>query len=537
VKIPKQYPKLYPKKHPKGLARVFAIALCAVLLMNLPALGGDRCAYALSSDLFLSEYVEGSGNNKAIELFNNTGSAIDLSASGYRIDMYLNGSTTPRTTIPLTGTIAPGGTYVLVKAHAVAALLAYANQIAAGRWFNGNDAVVLMKGTTMVDKIGIIGQNPSPAWMGGTVSTANQTLVRKPGITQGTTDNQPPYDPSIEWISYPVDTFTNLGFHNIGVYAVTFHPGDHGAFDPAGAPASQQVPSGKAAAAPTVVPDDGYIFTGWDRNFDAVFGDCTITALYARMVYLVTFRAGAHGAIDPAGAPATQQVLYGESAAAPTVVPDEGYLFIGWDQSYSPVTRDVILNAQYVQEAYTVLFDPGEHGMFDPAGAPASQQVLFGNAAMAPTVWADPGYVFTGWDRAFNVVTQDRIITAQYTRNIYRVVFVVGDGGVFNSGGGAQEQLVLFGDAAVRPADPGRTGYTFQGWYADASFLTEFDFLAGISGPATAYAKWAPAGSGAGTGTDPAPKTGDPSWALWLWILSLSGVGLAGMGIQSRRLR
>lgn len=522
-----------------------------MVLLNLTSLGANNVAYAASTDLFISEYVEGSGNNKAIELFNNTGSAVDLAAAGYRIEMYLNGSTTLRTTVNLTGTIDPGGTYVVVEAHADAALLAYADQVGAGSWFNGNDAVVLMKGSTMVDKIGIIGQNPSPAWTGGSVSTANQTLVRKPGITQGTTDNQPPYDPSFEWISYPVDTFANLGTHHLGAYAVTFDPGAHGAFDPSGAPASQQVFPGGAAEAPTVVADDGYIFTGWDYNFDAVFSDKTITALYVRAVYLVTFRAGIHGTIDPAGPPANQQILYGESAAPPTVVADEGYLFTGWDQSYSPITRDTTLNAQYVQQSYLVAFDPGDHGRFDPAGAPAHQQIAFGMAAVAPTVWADPGYVFVGWDKSFNVITQDRTVTALYTRNLYKVEFVIGEGSTFGAGGGAQSQLILYGEPVVRPADPARTGYTFAGWYTDLSYSVEFDFLAGIQGPTTLYAKWTPDqtggnpgdgtggnpgdGTGTGTGTNPTPATGDPSGALWIWILSLCGAGLTGMGVQYHR--
>ena len=56
-------------------------------------------------DLFFSEYVEGSSNNKAIELFNGTGAAVDLTAGGYQLQLYFNGSTTA-TTIALTGTVA-----------------------------------------------------------------------------------------------------------------------------------------------------------------------------------------------------------------------------------------------------------------------------------------------------------------------------------------------------------------------------------------------------------------------------------------------
>ena len=60
------------------------------------------------SDLIISEYIEGSSNNKAIEIFNGTGAAIDLAAGGYRLQFFSNGSTTASVTINLNGTVAAG---------------------------------------------------------------------------------------------------------------------------------------------------------------------------------------------------------------------------------------------------------------------------------------------------------------------------------------------------------------------------------------------------------------------------------------------
>ena len=56
----------------------------------------------------LSEYVEGSSNNKAIEIFNGTGATVDLAAGGYQLEVYFNGSTTPAAPIALTGSVADG---------------------------------------------------------------------------------------------------------------------------------------------------------------------------------------------------------------------------------------------------------------------------------------------------------------------------------------------------------------------------------------------------------------------------------------------
>ena len=55
-------------------------------LLPLLAAGADN--------LLLSEYVEGSSNNKAIEIFNGTGATVDLAAGGYQLEVYFNGSAT-----------------------------------------------------------------------------------------------------------------------------------------------------------------------------------------------------------------------------------------------------------------------------------------------------------------------------------------------------------------------------------------------------------------------------------------------------------
>ena len=62
------------------------------------------------SQLFISEYVEGWSNNKALEIYNPTSQSIDLSS--YSISRYANGGTTPSTT-QLTGIINAYETFVV----------------------------------------------------------------------------------------------------------------------------------------------------------------------------------------------------------------------------------------------------------------------------------------------------------------------------------------------------------------------------------------------------------------------------------------
>jgi len=167
------------------------------------------------ADLFFSEYIEGSSNNKALEIYNGTGAAIDLAAAGYVVQMYFNGSNTP-TTFNLTGTVANGDVFVFAQSNASATIVAQADQTNGAGWFNGDDAIVLRKGGasgTMVDSIGQIGVDPGTEWGSGLTSTADNTLRRKSSITMGDTNPNDAFDPSVQWEGFATDTFDGLGSH------------------------------------------------------------------------------------------------------------------------------------------------------------------------------------------------------------------------------------------------------------------------------------------------------------------------------------
>ena len=177
------------------------------------ALAGAPGALAASSELFFSEYVEGSSNNKALEIFNDTGATIDLATGGYSVQMFFNGSATAGLTINLTGSVADGDVFVL--AHASAVLPIVPDQTNGAGWFNGDDAVVLRMGTTVVDVIGQIGLDPGTEWGAGLASTADNTLRRKPTITAGDPDGSNVFDPTVEWEGFATDTFDGLGVHTV----------------------------------------------------------------------------------------------------------------------------------------------------------------------------------------------------------------------------------------------------------------------------------------------------------------------------------
>jgi VCBS repeat-containing protein len=164
-----------------------------------------------------SEYVEGSSNNKALEIYNGTGAAIDLAAGSYNVLMSFNGGTSTLT-VNLTGTVANGDVFVLAHGAADPAILAVADQTSAttAGWFNGDDAIVLRKGATILDVIGQIGFDPGSEWGTGLTSTADNTLRRKAAIQTGDTNGSDAFDPSIEWDGFATNTISGLGCHALG---------------------------------------------------------------------------------------------------------------------------------------------------------------------------------------------------------------------------------------------------------------------------------------------------------------------------------
>jgi len=175
-----------------------------------------------ATDLFISEYIEGSSNNKAIEIANFTGNTINL--SGYTVAGYFNGNSAPNTFITLPNVELPNNqVWVVVPSNATDALKTYANQITGIGWFNGNDAVVLKKGVVNIDIFGNIGCDPGIAWTSGGLQTNDVTLIRKANVFNGITTNPAPCTfPTLStgWDQYLIDDYAHLGNHTV-IYSAT----------------------------------------------------------------------------------------------------------------------------------------------------------------------------------------------------------------------------------------------------------------------------------------------------------------------------
>ena len=190
------------------LNKIFASAIVVTMILALmPA----PFVSAATSELFFSEYIEGSSFNKAIEIYNGTGSTVDLAAGLYTVELYANGSSTVSQSVALSGTLADGDVFVLAHASANAAILAQAdviNSIAIN--FNGDDAVVLRKNGVVIDAFGQIGIDPGTEWTGG---GTDDTLRRADSVCAGDTNPGDAFDASVEWVVFANNTFDGLGAH------------------------------------------------------------------------------------------------------------------------------------------------------------------------------------------------------------------------------------------------------------------------------------------------------------------------------------
>jgi len=178
--------------------------------------------------VFFSEYIEGSSNNKAIEIYNGTGADIDL--SDYAVVRYNNGNSAPgdENLYVLDGTLIDADVYVMGNASADPIILAVSDILSEVTYYNGDDYLGLIfdangddvfdNATEVIDVIGLFGEDPGSGWdvAGVTEATGEHTLVRKEIITMGNTDWALSAGTTVgdsEWEVYDVDTFDYLGQH------------------------------------------------------------------------------------------------------------------------------------------------------------------------------------------------------------------------------------------------------------------------------------------------------------------------------------
>ncbi|WP_201774947.1 InlB B-repeat-containing protein, partial [Clostridium aceticum] len=160
-----------------------------------------------------------------------------------------------------------------------------------------------------------------------------------------------------------------------------------------------------------------------------------------------------------------------------------------FDFENTPITQDTTVFGKWDIIQYTVEFD-------SQGGSAVDNEVVDYNTILpTPIAPTRAGYSFSGWyreaglinqwDFATDVVTTHTTLYARWSINQYSVSFDV-DGGT-----AVASQTIEHNGKVVEPVPPTKTGHTFDGWYTNGSFGTEFDFdNTEITGNTVIYAKW-----------------------------------------------
>ncbi|MEC4724501.1 endonuclease [Shewanella sp. D64] len=228
--------------------------------MAMAMLCGTLSTYA-NADLVITEYIEGSSNNKAIEISNLGTETVNLDANEYVLTLYSNGKgfDDPGNTAVLTGMLAPNASVLIHNASADPEFILTGSIESNVTWYNGDDALVLTKDNVILDRFGKVGEQPDPAWTDPSnpdFSTMNKTLRRKASVTTGDTgaESSFPGDDN-QWLVFEMNTSDGLGCPGEGACDGTTPPPEP---EPDPAPCNNCDIIDKVADASTYLPDEYY---------------------------------------------------------------------------------------------------------------------------------------------------------------------------------------------------------------------------------------------------------------------------------------
>ncbi len=261
---------------------------------------------------------------------------------------------------------------------------------------------------------------------------------------------------------------------------------------------TQTIKLGASATAPADPARAGYVFSGWDKDFANITGDTVVTATYVEDTtqYTVTF-------VDYDGKVlSTQYVSYGKSAVAPAAPTRAGYVFSGWDKSFTNITGDTTITAQYKDNTVYLygsfnMWAEGVAMTFTESGDIATYELTLpegryffkllnldswygnmGNIVDTTLTTSDIGWEMmagadncsltaSGGKYVFRYNTATKMLEILYTPIEYTVVFYGMDGEVLST------QTVKYGADATAPQAPEVGGYIFSGWDKDLTNIGE----------------------------------------------------------------
>ena len=274
---------MHANRHTRGqrwLAWVMAVVLCLGLLPGAALAAEEETA----SDLFFSQYIEGTSNNKALELYNGTGTNVDL--DGYSIELHANGKENASNTLELTGTLNSGEVLVLYHNSASETLQAAAGsnaQSASVCNFNGADGdyILLLKNDVEIDVIGSKTEQSA--------NHQNHGLTRKSSVTAPSTS----YNEE-EWDAVAITGDTAEAYAGLGSHTMTGEGGEATVAAPQADPQAGAVASGTEITLTCATADAQIYYTldGGEPTADsALYSDASKPTITGEAGASVTLKA------------------------------------------------------------------------------------------------------------------------------------------------------------------------------------------------------------------------------------------------------
>lgn len=261
---------------------------------------------------------------------------------------------------------------------------------------------------------------------------------------------------------------------------------------------SQEIEEGDILNKPEDPIKKDYDFIGWfigKSQFDfskPIASNITLKAKWNKKSFTVIFDSNGGNKI------ASQKIEIHKTVQKPDDPVKDNYDFLGWflgDSLFdfsTPITSNISLKAKWEKKTspstpqqqtilFTVTFDS------DGGNSILSQEVE--NTATKPIDPVRDGYDFFGWflgDSLFDFstpITSNIILKAKWNKKIFTVLFDSDEGTFVNN------QSIEYGENAIKPNNPTKTGYSFIGWYNEENL---FDFSTSITTKITLTAKWSP---------------------------------------------
>jgi hypothetical protein len=173
------------------------------------AMSSTASGQADPGTIFFSEYIEGEGNNKALEIYNAGSTPIDL--GNCHLERYQNGSQSALPDVALEDSmLASGDVFVICQSNF--AQPGRCDRLTADIQHSGDDAVSLVCDGATKDIFGRIGEDA--VWGTGLTSSENSTLRRKCSVLDGDTNGGDAFDPATQWDGFGLEMYDDLGVHD-----------------------------------------------------------------------------------------------------------------------------------------------------------------------------------------------------------------------------------------------------------------------------------------------------------------------------------